>query len=81
MSSFPNIVFINVSRDDQVFVRFTKPNVKDDPSFWEKYTHHVSNDTRLDTAMRLLRDAKGLHIPREMNQADHDVLREAKEWK
>ena len=38
-------------------------------------------DTRLDTCMKLLRDNKnGLHIGREMNQTDHDVLRESKTW-
>lgn len=37
-------------------------------------------DSTLDTAMKLLRDAKSLHIAREMTQADHDVLRLAKTW-
>ena len=37
-------------------------------------------DSTLDTAMRLLRDTTSLHISREMNQADHDVLRMAKTW-
>ena len=37
-------------------------------------------DTTLDTAMRLLRDTKSLHIARELTQADHDVLRLAKNW-
>lgn len=38
-------------------------------------------DTRLDTAMKLLRDNNNeLHIGREMNQADHDVILESKTW-
>lgn len=39
-----------------------------------------NQDTRLDTAMKLLRDNK-MHFDREMNQADHDVLREARKWR
>lgn len=36
----------------------------------------------LDTAMKLLRDNKSnMHFDRELNQADHDVLKQARKWK
>ena len=41
---------------------------------------YVKSDTRLDTAMKLLRDNK-MQWSRELTQADLDVLREAREWK
>ena len=38
--------------------------------------------TKLDTAMRLLRDNQSpMHFDREMSQADHDILREARKWR
>jgi len=41
-----------------------------------------THDTRLDTAMKLIRDnMSGMHFDRELNQADHDVLKEARKWK
>ena len=38
-------------------------------------------DTRLDTAMKLIRDNKSvMHFDREVTQADHDIFREARKW-
>ena len=39
-------------------------------------------DTRLNTAMKLLRDNQSpMRFDREMSQADHDILREARKWR
>ena len=41
-----------------------------------------SADPKLDTAMKLLRDNQSpMHFDREMSQADHDILREARKWR
>lgn len=41
-----------------------------------------SIDSKLDTAMKLLRDNQSpMHLDRELNQADHDILREARKWR
>ena len=38
--------------------------------------------SQLDTAMRLLRDNQSpMHFDREMSQADHDIIREARKWR
>lgn len=43
---------------------------------------NTRTDTILDTAMKLLRDNQSpMHFDREMTQADHDVLREARKWR
>ena len=38
--------------------------------------------SKLDTAMKLLRDNQSpMHFDREMSQADHDILMEARKWR